>query len=154
MPSGKILKASSPYKTSKVLGFNLSTPAIIALFAYIILALTILLPFEFPVHDDATGEDYVVSYDIGQRLVVILLLTIPIVLSIYSINCFMMGKCMVWSYVVTTISVFWVITFVITALLYTFKGNKENFRAAGVHAGVHAVAKTQQVQKKSKPYKK
>lgn len=108
-------------KSSKFMGFQLYTPAIIAFIGYIILAVTILLPFEYPVYDEATDSTYIVKYDVGQRILMLLLMTIPIALSIYTINCMMSGDCLVWSYIVSIVTVFWVALFVITAMLYTFQ---------------------------------
>jgi len=96
-------------------------PAIIALVAYIILALVIILPFEFPVTDQETGKDYIVKYDFAQRLIVLLLMSIPIALSVYTINCMIAGNCLLWSWVVSFLTVFWVILFIITAIVYTMK---------------------------------
>lgn len=114
------VKLMSMEKSSKFLGFNLYTPAIIAFIGYIVLAVTILLPFEYPVYDDA-GNMYIVNYDISQRLLMLLLMTIPIALSIYTINCMMSGECILWSYIVSIVTVLWVAIFVITAMVYTFK---------------------------------
>jgi hypothetical protein len=100
---------------------QLSTPAIIAFVAYIILALVIILPFEFPLVDQETGKEYVVKYDFGQRLIVLLLMTIPVALSIYTINCMMSGNCVLWSYVVSIITAFWVLLFIMTAIVYSMK---------------------------------
>jgi hypothetical protein len=121
----KIRKSSSS-KSSKstkqgFLGFNLYTPTIIAFVGYIILAVTIILPFEYPVYDEVNDTTYIVKYDFGQRVLMLLLMTIPIVLSIYSINCMMGGNCVLWSYVVSIITIIWVAIFVIAAVVYTFK---------------------------------
>jgi hypothetical protein len=102
-------------------GFTLHMPAFIAAVAYLILVITILLPFEFPAYDEITGQEYIVKYDLGQRLIALLLMTIPIALSIYTINCMMAGNCLIWSYVVSIITVIWVAIFVITAVMYTFR---------------------------------
>jgi hypothetical protein len=107
--------------TNSFIGFQLQAPAYIAAIAYLVLVVTILLPFEFPAYDEATGEEYIVKYDLGQRLIALLLMTIPIALSIYTINCMMAGNCMIWSYVVAIVTVIWVAIFVITALMFTFK---------------------------------
>lgn len=115
----KIVAAAS--KTTKVLGMTITTPAVIALIAYVVLAFVIILPFEFPVVDQETGQEYVVKYDFAQRLIVLLLMLIPIALSVYTINCMMAGNCILWSYVVSFLSVFWVILFVIMAIIYTMK---------------------------------
>ena len=116
-PSPKI-----PPKMTMVLGLELTTPAVIAFIAYVVLALVIILPFEFPVTDQMTGEDYIVKYDFTQRLVVLLLMTIPIALSVYTIQCMMAGNCVLWSYVVSIITAFWVLLFLMTAIVYSLKG--------------------------------
>lgn len=117
----KINKKKSPLPSaSKFLGFNLYAPTIIAFIGYIILAVTIVLPFEYPVYDEVNDTTYIVKYDFSQRILMLLLMTIPIILSIYSINCMMGGNCVLWSYVVSIITVIWVAIFVISAIVYTF----------------------------------
>lgn len=108
-------------KSISIPGLQLTTPAIIAFIAYVILALVIILPFEFPLTDQETGKEYVVKYDFAQRLIVLLLMTIPIALSIYTINCMMSGNCILWSYVVSIITAFWVLLFIMTAVVYSMK---------------------------------
>ncbi len=122
----KSLLSSAP---KSLLGFKLRAPAFIAAAAYLVLVVVILLPFEFPAYDELTGEEYIVKYDVGQRVIALLLMTIPIVLSIYTINCMVAGNCLVWSYVVSIVTVIWVAIFIITALLYTFRVKNEGFRA-------------------------
>jgi hypothetical protein len=118
------IKSTVSYDARDVMGVKISTPAIISLIAYIVLALVIILPFEFPVTDERTGEVVVVKYDIVERLIVLLLLLIPIALSVYTINCMMSGNCVLWSYIISLISVFWVILFVISAFVYTMRKSK------------------------------
>ena len=108
-------------KTTSISGLELTTPAIIAFVAYVVFALVVILPFEFPLTDQETGKDYIVKYDFTQRLIVLLLMTIPIALSVYTINCMMAGNCVLWSYVVSVITAFWVILFLITAIVYSMK---------------------------------
>lgn len=117
--AGKL--AASGVKTKPFLGFNLSAPAILAFVGYIVLALVIILPFQYPVVDQATGEEYVVKYDFGSRILILLLMAIPIALSVYSINCMMVGQCLIWSYIVAIIGVYWVALFVILAIIYTLR---------------------------------
>lgn len=119
----------SPSKASSMMpktffGLELTTPALIAAIAYLILAITILMPLEFPVYDAETDQDIIIKYDFGQRLLILLIMSIPYVLSVYTINCMMTGKCMVWSWVVTILTVFWVLLFVLTAIIYTVSGQK------------------------------
>jgi len=95
-------------------------PAVIALIGYAIMAIIILLPFEYPVYDEKKGKKVYIKYDLGQRIVTLLLMTIPIILSVYSINCMMSGNCLVWSYIVAIGTVLWIAMFVISALVYTW----------------------------------
>ena len=110
-------------KSNKFLGLTLTTPAIIALIAYLILAFVIVMPFEFPAVDDY-GNEVIIKYDSAQRLSVLFLMSIPIALSVYTINCMMAGNCLVWSYVVSILTVFWIGLFIITAFVYTLNKPK------------------------------
>lgn len=105
-------------------GLELSTPALIAAIAYLVLAITIVMPLEFPVYDEETGKDIIVKYDFAQRLLILLIMSIPYALSVYTINCMMTGKCVVWSWVVTVLTVFWILLFIFTAVMYTFSAKK------------------------------
>jgi hypothetical protein len=109
------------------LGFKLYTPAVIAFVGYIVLALTILLPFEYPIYDEVNDSVYIVTYDVGQRILMLLLMSIPIALSVYTINCMMAGKCVMWSYVVSIVTLIWIALFVVTAMYYTFSKKNEKF---------------------------
>jgi ABC-type transport system involved in Fe-S cluster assembly fused permease/ATPase subunit len=121
----KFRKPSLPSAPKPLAGFMLQAPAYVAAIAYIVMVITLLLPFEFPTVDEVTGEEYVVKYDFGQRVIALLLMTIPIVLSIYTINCMITGNCRVWSWVVAAVTVLWVAVFVITAVVYTFNSKRE-----------------------------
>ena len=52
----------------------LSTPAIITLIAYVILALILILPFDVPVKDPDSGVVRVIPYNFLERLLILLLL--------------------------------------------------------------------------------
>ena len=134
MPSP--VKAPATAKAAPFLGFNLYTPAVIAAVAYIIMALVVILPFDYPLYDEVTDKEVVLKYDFTQRLIILLLSAIPVVLSIYSINCMMGGQCVVWSYVVAIVTVIYITIFVITALMYTFQRQnaKEAFNGARIYA--------------------
>jgi len=69
--------------------FKLSRPALIALVAYFIMALIILL----------------------------LLLLIPIALSVYSVNCMIVGNCWIWSYCNAILIAAYVILFSVVTLI-------------------------------------
>jgi hypothetical protein len=100
---------------------KLSAPAYIVLVAYITVSVIILLPFQFPVYDEKTDKEYIVRYDVFERFLMLLMLLLPFALTVYSINCMMVGNCKIWSYAVSLVSVFWVVAFVISALYYTFR---------------------------------
>ena len=115
------LDAMFPADERPFMGMTISMPAIIALVTYAVLCVVIMLPFEFPLTDERTGDTYTVRYIFVERLILLILLAIPAVLSVYTINCMVVGKCMLWSYAIALISVFWVALFVIGAIMYTFR---------------------------------
>ncbi len=88
--------------------FDLSKPALLAAISYVILAFTIVLPFNI-------GDGY--TYSFGYRLLLLLILLIPIALSVYSINCMYVGKCYVWSWVNGVVLAIWVLMFVLAVLM-------------------------------------
>lgn len=98
---------------------GLTTPALVATVAYLIVGLTILFPFQFPLGNDSSGEIYVVSYTLGQRVMMLISLTVPTILSVYSLNCMMVGNCNVWSHVVAGCTLLWAILFIVLAYLFT-----------------------------------
>lgn len=120
----KSSKATTSLVPKTFFGLELTTPALIAAIAYLVLAITIIMPLEFPIYDAETDQDIIVKYDFGQRLIVLLIMSIPYVLSVYTINCMMTGQCTVWSWVVTILTVFWVLLFILTAITYTLSAKK------------------------------
>ena len=98
----------------------LSTPALITLIAYVVLSLIVILPFEIPVRDEKTGGVTVVPYNFVERLLILLLLALPIALSIYSINCMVVGKCSLLAIIIAFITVIWVAITVVLAFAMTF----------------------------------
>lgn len=108
----------------KVSSMGMYMPTVIALIAYIILAIFIILPFDFPVKTE-NGKKYIVKYNFWQRFITILLLLVPVALSLYTINCLMSGNCVVWSYAVTAITAIWVLVFAIMAMVYTWSPQKQ-----------------------------
>jgi len=94
--------------SSMIPSFSLTKPALLAAIAYVIMAFTIILPFNI-------GDGY--HYSFGYRLLLLLILLIPIGLSIYSVNCMYVGKCYVWSWVNAVVLAVWVLLFVLAVLL-------------------------------------
>ena len=72
------------------------SPTVIATFAYVILCILIVWP------------DKNKKIDIRYRFILLCILLIPIVLSIYSINCMIKGRCYTWSYIQATAICVWV----------------------------------------------
>lgn len=99
---------------------DITRPAIIASIAYLILGFMILLPF--PVNSTPLDDDRrPAKYNFGYRVLVLIIMLIPIGLSIYSINCMMVGRCVVWSYIQAIAIALWVMLFVVATLLSTEK---------------------------------
>lgn len=90
-------------------------PTIIAGIAYLVMAFIILSPVNI-------GKDYdpmmqeTGRYDIGYRVLLLVILAIPIFLSLYSINCMVRGRCVVWSYVNSVAICIWVLLFFVASL--------------------------------------
>jgi len=88
--------------------FNLTKPALLAAISYVIMAFTIILPFNI-------GDGY--TYSFGYRTLLLLILLVPIALSVYSVNCMYVGKCYVWSWVNAIVLAAWVLLFVLAVLM-------------------------------------
>jgi hypothetical protein len=100
---------------------TISGPAWIALFSYLVLGAIILFPFKYSTTDPDTGRVVdVTEYDFGARIIAILLLAFPVALSVYSINCLVIGSCYLYSYIVAGLTAVWVTLFVISAFAFTF----------------------------------
>jgi hypothetical protein len=98
----------------------LTTPAYIMLVAYVIMGVTIMLPFELKVYDEKDETFKVIEYNFAHRLLLILYLLIPVCLHIYSVNCMIVGNCTLWSYVFTFIHILWILVFIVIAFSYAF----------------------------------
>lgn len=89
---------------------NLTKPALLAAVAYLVMALVILLPFNIGEYDPEYATTK--KYNLGYRMLLLLVMVIPIALSIYSINCFIVGKCVVWGWINSIVVCLWVILFI------------------------------------------
>jgi hypothetical protein len=100
---------------------KMSGPAWIALISYLVLGAIILFPFKYTTTDPDTGRVHdVTEYDLASRIIAILLLAFPVALSVYSINCLVIGSCYLYSYIVAGLTAVWVTLFVISAFAFTF----------------------------------
>lgn len=95
---------------------ELSKPAYLAAVSYVILGLAILLPLNIGGTDPVYGEE-LGAYNFARRFLIVLLMIIPIGLSIYSINCMMVGKCVIWSWVNALVIAVWVLLFLMASVL-------------------------------------
>jgi hypothetical protein len=87
---------------------NLTKPAFLAAISYVILAFAILLPFNI-------GDG--IRYSFGYRFLLFLLMLVPIILSVYSVNCMWVGKCYIWSWVNAVVIAAWVMLFILAVVL-------------------------------------
>jgi Na+-driven multidrug efflux pump len=97
---------------------QLSNPAYITFIASIILVLSLLIPVDITVLDSETEEIKKEAFDLRRRIAMILLLSIPLAIYVYSINCLQVGNCVVWSWIVTSIILLWIFSFLIIGFAY------------------------------------
>jgi hypothetical protein len=106
---------------------QLSNPAYAVAVGYLVVLIVILLPFNINgVVDPQVASTLSSRYNLAERLFLVLLMLIPFGLSIYSINCFVVGKCVVWSWIHAVIVLLWVILFVLGAVFFSRKSNFTN----------------------------
>lgn len=96
---------------------TLTKPAVIASIAYIIMGFMVLLPFTPYIDDSTGGRQALPPPTFGYRLLILIIMLIPIALSVYSINCMMVGRCTVWSYVQAIAIAIWVILFATATIM-------------------------------------
>lgn len=97
---------------------KLSKPAYISAVAYLIVVAMILLPFNIKNSldiDDETAISH--KYVFTQRLFLVVVMSIPFALSVYSINCFVVGKCFVWSWLHSILVVVWALLFILGTVI-------------------------------------
>lgn len=90
----------------------LSTPAYVASIAYLVLLVIILLT------PGVTSTAATPSSTFGSRVMFVIFMLIPIALSVYSINCYVIGGCYVWSWLNVVGIVIWVLLFGLSILSF------------------------------------
>ena len=88
-------------------GFKITSPALVALIGYAILMVLVLLPFNMYRYDDRRRDYVRTRYSFGNRLLILLLLLVPYMLSIYTVNCMVVGNCVAWSWIVAVLTLLW-----------------------------------------------
>ncbi len=95
---------------------ELATPTYIASVAYLVLVLVIIFaPASKMMHINGANDEN--SSTLSSKLVSVVLLLIPIAFSIYSINCFVVGGCVVWSWINAISILLWVLLLVLVIVL-------------------------------------
>lgn len=96
--------------------FSLTGPALMTFIAAIVLGLVLLLPIDLQYFDHETNKVITNKYDMKQRLFMLFFMSIPLAIHIYTIQCMVVGKCMTWSWIVSSLITLWIIMFVILAI--------------------------------------
>ncbi len=96
---------------------KLTKPAFLAAVSYLIMGLAVLFPLNQTMCTGKDREHYYMCDPFTMRVMTFIILLIPIILSVYSINCMMVGKCVVWSWVNAIAIVLWVLLFLIASSL-------------------------------------
>jgi hypothetical protein len=99
---------------SAVDGLRITGPALVALIGYAILVFIVLLPVDMYSYDDKSDKYVKQRYNFPYRLLVALLLLFPFLLSVYSVNCMMVGNCVAWSWIVAVITILWAAIIAVT----------------------------------------
>lgn len=92
----------------------MSKPAIVTLIGYALLVFIVMLPIDMYMHDKETGAPVKQEYNFGHRLLLSLLMIFPFILSVYSVNCMMVGNCELWSWIVALFTLIWAIMITVT----------------------------------------
>lgn len=95
-------------------GFTITAPGLVTLIGYAILVFIVLLPLDMYTYDEKTGKYVKQRYSFGYRFLIALLLLFPFILSVYSVNCMMVGNCQIWSWIVALITLLWSIIITVT----------------------------------------
>lgn len=96
--------------------FKLTAPAWVALVGYAILTVLVLVPFDMYVYDRKTSKYVKTPYNFAHRLLIVLILFFPYFLGVYSVNCMMVGRCEVWSWIVAIGTILWACLVIASAI--------------------------------------
>jgi hypothetical protein len=100
-----------------MLNINITLPAIVTLVGYLLMVVLILVPFDMSVWDDEQGEYVRLKYNVSQRLFIVFLMLFPLILGVYSVNCFVVGNCTVLSWAVALLTIVWAAAVIVSAVL-------------------------------------
>ncbi len=111
MPATKSVKMITPFD-----GFKITRPAAVALLAYIILVVIVMLPFDMYSYDEQKKAYVKFQYSLAQRIILVILLIFPFLLGVYSVNCMMVGGCTLWSWIIALATIIWSILIVVSTI--------------------------------------
>ncbi len=112
--SSSIAASAGGYKISVLDGFRITSPALVAMVGYVILVIIVLLPLDMYTYNEASGKYVKQRYSFSYRLLIALLLLLPFALSIYSLNCMLVGGCKLWSWVVALLTLLWAVVITVS----------------------------------------
>lgn len=111
-------KASSIMKNAMSLGW--ATPqTIVAMVAYAILLVVILLPVDLFVYKEDKDQYVKQKWSMGSRLLLLVLLLLPFALSVFTVSCVSSGytpACGAWGWIIAVVTLLWAIVVAVTAL--------------------------------------
>jgi len=93
----------------------MTTPAVVTLIGYALLIFIVLLPIDMYMYNNNESVLVKQEYNFGHRFVLSILLLFPFILSIYSVNCMMVGKCKLWSWIVAMFTLLWAVLITVTS---------------------------------------
>jgi hypothetical protein len=96
------------------MGVRLTSPAVVTLVGYAVLVFIVLLPVDMYTFDEKSDQYVKQKYSFGYRMLIALLLLFPFLLSVYSVNCMMVGDCQLWSWVVALLTLLWAVVITVS----------------------------------------
>jgi hypothetical protein len=97
-------------------GIRITYPGIVTLVGYAILVFIVLLPIDMYTYDDKSNTYVKQKYNFGYRFLLAVLLLFPFLLSVYSVNCMMVGQCVTWSWIVAILTMLWAVIITVSTL--------------------------------------
>jgi len=98
---------------------KLSHQALLAVVGYLLVAVAIFVPVK---QADQKQQN---EYRLGDRLAVLFIMLLPMILSVYTINCLVSGSCNMWSWFNSILVFIWSVLIFIVSLYGAFQASKQ-----------------------------
>lgn len=102
------------------MGMSWASPqAIVAMVAYAILLVVILLPVDLFVYKEDKEQYVKQKWSMGSRLLLLVLLLLPFALSVFTVSCVSTGytpACGAWGWIIAVVTLLWAVVVAVTAL--------------------------------------